>query len=67
MNTLNYPGDVTDILGSGIYGPDMHGAFYRPIAALYDPVTDKTKVKFKSGTALALIQEIQSEATPTTE
>lgn len=36
MDSLNYQGDCADIDPQHYVGPDLHGAFYRPVAAEFD-------------------------------
>lgn len=60
-NTLNYRGDHTDIDRDKLLGPDLHGAFYRPVSALYNPQTDMTKVKLQSGSLAGLLDKINEE------
>ncbi|AMU58938.1 hypothetical protein [Mycobacteroides abscessus] len=49
-NTLNYRGDIADHVMSvnQRWGPDIFGALYTPVAAVYDPEADQTKVTFRS-------------------
>lgn len=46
-NTLHYPGDHSDIDTTQTMGPDLFGAFYRPVAAEYDAELDRTTVTFR--------------------
>ncbi len=46
-NVLHYRGDCTDFDPDQIMGPDLHGAYYRPVSADYDATTDRTTMQFR--------------------
>ncbi|QGJ87293.1 hypothetical protein SEA_WOCKET_47 [Gordonia phage Wocket] len=46
-NTMNYRGDCTEFDPEQILGPDLHGAYYRIVDAVYDPPMKLTKRTFK--------------------
>ncbi|GAC71088.1 hypothetical protein [Gordonia soli] len=43
---LNYRGDRRDFDRDAIVGPDMFGAFYRPVSAEYDADADRTSIAY---------------------
>lgn len=48
-NVANYRGDIAAhiLADTHPFGPDLHGAYYAPVSAVYDPATDQTKVTFR--------------------
>lgn len=47
MDNLHYRGDCTDIDPNRLLGPDLHGAFYLPVAARFSQATGTTTVAVK--------------------
>ncbi|EIC64360.1 hypothetical protein [Mycobacteroides abscessus] len=48
-NVANYRGDIAAhiLADTHPFGPDLHGAYYAPVSAVYEPATDQTKVTFR--------------------
>jgi len=42
---LHYPGNHVQFDPGHTYGPDMFGAYYRPVDAHHDPVLDRTTIE----------------------
>ena len=61
-DVLHYRGCV-DIDRSQIMGPDLHGAYYRPLSATYDAYANMTTVSFQPGTLDSLRGQIAAEVT----
>ena len=45
---LHYRGDRTNFDAADVMGPDMYGAYYHPLDATYDPVTDITTMELRA-------------------
>lgn len=44
---MHYRGDRTAVHTRQVFGPDMHGALYRPTGATYDASADVTTMSFR--------------------
>ena len=44
---LHFRGDHTNFDASHVMGPGMFGAYYQPLDASYDPVTDVTTMELR--------------------
>jgi hypothetical protein len=47
VNTAHYRGDRRDFDPTHFVGTDTAGAFYRPIAVVYDAKTDTTAIQYR--------------------
>lgn len=46
-DVLHYPGDRRNFDPDLLVGPDLFGAFYSPVSAVYDGHSDMTTISFR--------------------